>query len=44
MTLYEGLVTPPTSWKVEVVLLEIIVLDTELNKPHFLRDEMIFMH
>ena len=26
------------------MLLEIIVLDTELNKPHFLRDEMIFMH
>ena len=27
-----------------VVLLGIIFLNTELNKPHFLRDEMIFMH
>ena len=39
-----GLVTPPTSVKVGVVLFGIIFLNTELNKPHFLRDEMIFMH
>ena len=26
-----------------IVLLGIIFLNTELNKPHFLRDEMIFM-
>ena len=39
-----GWVIPPTSWKVGVVLLGIIFLITELNKPHFLRDEMIFMH
>ena len=26
------------------MLLGIIFLNTELNKPHFLRDEMIFMH
>ena len=26
------------------MLLEIIFLNTELNKLHFLRDEMIFMH
>ena len=39
-----GLVTPPTSVKVGVVLLGILFLITELNKPHFLRDEMIFMH
>ena len=38
------LVTPPTSVKVGVVLLGILFLITELNKPHFLRDEMIFMH
>ena len=25
-------------------VIKIIVLNTELNKPHFLRDEMIFMH
>ena len=39
-----GLVTPPTSVKVGVVLLGIIFLNTELNKPHFLLDKMIFMH
>ena len=39
-----GYVTTPTSLKVGVVLLEIIFLNTELNKAHFLRDEMIFMH
>ena len=38
----EGNIPPPTSWKVEVVLLGIIFLNTELNKPHFLRDEMFF--
>ena len=26
------------------MLLEITFFDTELNKPHSLRDEMIFMH
>ena len=26
------------------MLLGVIFLNTELNKPHFLRDEMIFMH
>ena len=30
--------------KVGVELLGIIFLNTELNKPHFLCDEMIFMH
>ena len=39
-----GYVTPPTSRKVGIVLLDIILLNTELNKPHFLGDEMIFMH
>ena len=39
-----GYATPPTSWKVVVVLLGINVLNTELNKPHFLRDEIILMH
>ena len=39
-----GKVAPPTSWKVGVELLGIIFLNTELNKPHFLRDEMIFIH
>ena len=44
-TKYEGLSYPPaTSLKVGVVLLGIIFLNTELNKAHFLRDEMIFMH
>ena len=37
--------TPPTSWKVGVVLLlGIIFLNAELKKPHFLWDKMIFMH
>ena len=43
-TQWEGLSYPPTSRKVGVVLLGIIFLNTELNKPQFLRDEMIFMH
>ena len=30
--------------KVGVVSLGIIFLNTEQNKPHFLLDEMIFMH
>ena len=34
-----GKVTPPG-----VVLLGIIFLNTEQHKPHFLHDEMIFMH
>ena len=43
-TKWEGLSYPPTSRKVGVVLLGIIFLSTELNKPQFLRDEMIFIH
>ena len=39
-----GVVTPPTSRKVGVVLLGIIFLNTELNKPQFLSDEMLFVH
>ena len=31
----KGLSYPPTSWKVGVVLLGILFLDTDLNKPHF---------
>ena len=30
--------------KVGVVLFGIVFLNTELNKPHLLRDEMTFMH
>ena len=40
----EGLSYPSHFLKSKVVLLGIIFLDTELNKPHFLRDEIIFMH
>ena len=40
----EGLSYPSLFLKVGVVLLEIILLNTELNKLHFLRDEKIFMH
>ena len=43
-TKYEGLSYPTHFLKVGVVLLGIIFLNTELNKPHFLRDEMLFMH
>ena len=39
-----GWVTPLISWKVGVVVLGIIFLNTELNKPQSLRDEMIFMN
>ena len=39
-----GWVTPPTSWKVGVVLLGIIFFTTEQIKPHILSDEMIIMH
>ena len=39
-----GQVIPPTSVKVGVVLLGIIFLNTELKEPHFLRDEMLFVH
>ena len=42
-TKWEGEVTPPTSRKVGVVLFGIIFLNTERNKPQFLRDEMMFM-
>ena len=37
-------VTPPTSWKVGVVLLGKKFSNKELNKPLFVRDEMIFIH
>ena len=40
----EGLSYPSHFLKSRVVLLGIIFLNTELNKLHFLRDEMIFMH
>ena len=40
----EGLSYPTHVLKSRVVLLGIIFLNTELNKPHFLRDKMIFMH
>ena len=43
-TKWEGLTYPTTSRKVGEVLLGIIFLNTELNKPQFLRDEMIFMN
>ena len=39
-----GLVTLSTSRKAGVVLLGILFKNTELNKPHPLRDEMIFRH
>ena len=39
----EGLSYPTHFMKVMVVLLGIIFLNTELNKPHFLRDEMNLM-
>ena len=39
-----GQVTPSTSLKVGVVLLGMIFLNKELNKTHFLLDEMFFMH
>ena len=40
----EGLSYPTHFLKGRVVLLGIILMNTELNKLHFLRDEMIFMH
>ena len=40
----EGLSYPTHFLKSRVVLLGIIFLNTELNKLHFLRDEIIFMH
>ena len=40
----EGLSYPTHFLKVGLVILGIIFLNTELNKLHFLRDEMIFMH
>ena len=43
-TKYAGLSYPTHFLKSRVVLLGIIFLDTELIKPHCLRDEMIFMH
>ena len=41
---YEGLSYPTHFLNVRVVLSGINFLNTELNKPHFLRDERIFMH
>ena len=43
-TKWEGLSYPTSSRKVGVVLQGIIFLNTELSKPQFLRDEMIFIH
>ena len=40
----EGLSYPTHFLKVGVVLLGIIFLNTKLDKPHLLYDEMIFMH
>ena len=40
----EGLSYPTHFFKKRAVLLGIFFFNTELNKPHFLRDEMIFMH
>ena len=40
----EGLSYPTRFCKSRVVLLGINLLNTELNKPQFLRDEMILMH
>ena len=40
----EGLSYPTHFLKGREVLLGIILMNTELNKLHFLRDEMIFMH
>ena len=37
-------ITPPTSLKVVIVLYGIIFWNTELIKPHILRNEIIFMH
>ena len=39
-----GKLPHPLLEKVGVVLLGIIFLNTKLNKPHFLRDGMSFMH
>ena len=43
-TKWEGLSYPTHFRKVGVVLLGIITLNTELNKPQFLCDEMMFLH
>ena len=43
-TKYEGLSYPTHFMKSRVVLLGIIFLNSELKNPHFLCDEMIFMH
>ena len=40
----EGLSYPCHFLKSRVVLLEIIFLNTDLTKLHFLRDERVFMH
>ena len=44
LTKCEGLSYPKHFLKNRVLLLGIIFLNTELSKPHFLRDEMILMH
>ena len=43
-TKYEGLSYPTHFLKSRVVLLGISLLNTELNKSIFLRDEMSFIH
>ena len=43
-TKYIRLSYPPTFLKIEVVLLGIIVLNTDLNKSTFWRSEMVFIH
>ena len=43
-TKYEGLSYPTHFLKSRGSVIRNIFLNTERNKPHFLRDEMIFMH
>ena len=43
-TKYEGLSYPNHFLKSTGSVIRNIFLNTELNKPHFMRDEMNFMH
>ena len=43
-TKHEGVSLPTHLLKVGVVLFGIIFLNTELNKPHFFRTEIIYIH
>ena len=43
-TKYEGLSYPTHYLNRRGSVLRIVFLNTELIKPHFLQDEMIFMH